>query len=81
MLTRSWIRRLFAPRRPRPVRKAAARCRLFLETLEARSVPTVSFGTPAAFNVGAANATSVPDPSCSPGKKLALVSARSRLER
>jgi hypothetical protein len=39
MTTRSWTRKLFAPT-PRTVRKAAARCRPTLETLESRWLPS-----------------------------------------
>jgi hypothetical protein len=39
MATRSWIRKLFA-RKPRTIRKAAARCRPALEALEDRTVPS-----------------------------------------
>src|SRR5262245_31514399 len=44
MALRSWLRNLFAPRTRPIVRKAPARCRPSLETLEGREVPAAILG-------------------------------------
>ncbi len=43
MTTRSWIRKMFEPRRTRTLSRRPARSWLSLEALEERAVPTVSF--------------------------------------
>ena len=53
MTVRSWLRKLFASRTPRTLRKAPARYRPSLETLEDRSLLSVTFAP--AVNYGAGN--------------------------
>src|SRR5262249_49954768 len=52
----SWIRKMFESRRPRT---APPRRRLFLEALEDRVVPTVSFGPAVAYGTGGPSPHSV----------------------
>src|SRR5437870_1062741 len=52
MTARSWLRKLFASRTPRTVRKAPARYRPSLEALEDRALPSVNFAPAVNYGVG-----------------------------
>src|SRR6266542_763268 len=52
MASRSWIRKLFASRTPRTLRKAPARCRPSLEALEDRALLSVNFAPAVNYDVG-----------------------------